>query len=377
MTPASKLFGIYEDALLLWGASVVAFVVLSVYPIAGDQYIYLAGLMLVLANFVNHPHFAHSYQLFYGSWAHFKRQELTDGLRIRWLFAGFLVPVVLVILLGVGAYKWHAGDGFWMGLSVNLMGALVGWHYVKQGFGMALTDAAVKKLYWPGATRKALLWNAYACWVFAWLMVNSGGFGGYFWGIFSSKLTLPSEFVFFVGSVVSVASATASVLLFRTINDWRAQGVHWRQMPLNGLGAYIVSIYLWTVFSGLNAAYFLVIPFFHSMQYLTVVWRYKLNEAALVSATSSSKSRSLLRFALLGLVLGALGFWLLPGAVDYFTTGTIPRASGYTSVALASAWLFINVHHYFIDSVLWRQGNPNVNRYLFGKSIPLVRRSRI
>ena len=32
---------------------------------------------------------------------------------------------------------------------------------------------------------------------------------------------------------------------------------------------------------------------------------------------------------------------------------------------LLAAWIFINVHHYFLDSVVWRKGNPETGRYLF------------
>jgi hypothetical protein len=35
------------------------------------------------------------------------------------------------------------------------------------------------------------------------------------------------------------------------------------------------------------------------------------------------------------------------------------------ALSIACAWIFINVHHYFIDNVLWRQGNPKVKQFLF------------
>jgi hypothetical protein len=39
---------------------------------------------------------------------------------------------------------------------------------------------------------------------------------------------------------------------------------------------------------------------------------------------------------------------------------------GQTSIALACAWLFINIHHYLLDNVMWRKGNPSVAKHLFG-----------
>jgi hypothetical protein len=31
-------------------------------------------------------------------------------------------------------------------------------------------------------------------------------------------------------------------------------------------------------------------------------------------------------------------------------------------------WIFINVHHYFLDNVMWRRENPDTGKYLFGRS---------
>jgi hypothetical protein len=35
------------------------------------------------------------------------------------------------------------------------------------------------------------------------------------------------------------------------------------------------------------------------------------------------------------------------------------------TVFLFASWVFINVHHYFLDSVMWRSANPDVKRFLF------------
>jgi hypothetical protein len=35
------------------------------------------------------------------------------------------------------------------------------------------------------------------------------------------------------------------------------------------------------------------------------------------------------------------------------------------SLFLFMAYIFINVHHYFLDNVMWRRGNPDVQQYIF------------
>lgn len=261
----------------------------------------------------------------------------------------------------IAAWLWVHDRPLWLGLILNLMGMLVGWHYVKQGFGMAMTDAALKKRYWPADVRWALLLNAYACWGAAWILVNGSGLGARLWGVIGVKLAIPSWLTLAVCVLAAGTSAWCGIKLLRCVSQWRRQQVAWRDLPLAGILAYVVTLYLWTVFAGVDAAFALVIPFFHSLQYLTVVWRYKANEAH----GSGLERASLWRFGLFGLVLGALGFWLLPGALDFLRSGRVPNWTGDTALAIACVWIFINVHHYLIDNVLWRQGNPKVSRFLF------------
>jgi hypothetical protein len=65
-------------------------------------------------------------------------------------------------------------------------------------------------------------------------------------------------------------------------------------------------------------------------------------------------------------LLGATGFWWAPRLFD----ALVP----YDHAALGGAaflfmfWIFINVHHYFIDNVIWRRDNPETGAYLFGST---------
>jgi hypothetical protein len=124
----------------------------------------------------------------------------------------------------------------------------------------------------------------------------------------------------------------------------------------------------------------LIVPALHSLQYLIVVYRYESNrELAREDAYEPAVSRfarlarfkyrrRLLSFAGGAIGLGLLGFWLLPLAFELL----IPAASfgAGTAVFLFSFWVFINVHHYFIDNVIWRSENPDVKRFLFEAPAP-------
>ena len=71
------------------------------------------------------------------------------------------------------------------------------------------------------------------------------------------------------------------------------------------------------------------------------------------------------RFVVIGLLLGALGFWGLPIAFE----NLVPYdhdVFGATAFFFMF-WIFINVHHYFLDNVMWRRQNPDVGKHLFAQ----------
>ncbi|WP_157200940.1 hypothetical protein [Massilia sp. Root351] len=354
------LYTPWTDVLLLGGGSVIALLIFKMLRLSAESVAQLAIVMLVVANFVNHPHFAYSYQLFYGSWKEVKNGAMPADLTRRWCLAGFIAPIALALGLMLGALLWLNGQPLVLGIGLNLMGLLVGWHYAKQGFGMAMMDAAFKKRYWPAAARKAMLMNAYACWVATWTLGNSTQFARELWGVFGLVVNVPGVIVIAACTVAAGTTAWCGLALYRAIKQWHEQQFNWKQMPLAGLTGYFVTLYLWMGLISLDPAFVLTVPFFHSLQYLTVIGRYKVNEAKSGGWTRGQ----LAGFALTGAVLGAIGFWLMPAALDYARTGKIPEI-GSPALAVACFWIFINVHHYLIDNVLWRQGNPKVKQYLF------------
>jgi hypothetical protein len=69
------------------------------------------------------------------------------------------------------------------------------------------------------------------------------------------------------------------------------------------------------------------------------------------------------RFVLVGMVLGFIGFMALPTVLEASLAPDPAVWGGTVFVFILSA--FINLHHYFIDNVIWRRDNEDVRRYLF------------
>ena len=361
------LFGPVTDFLCLGGSSLLLLPFLYVLPEArfGAP---IATAMLLLANLVNHPHFAHSYQIFYRGFAG-KAFGGTLGreMQARYLFAGLIGPALLAAFLGWGAL---AADTRLLGYGANLMGLAVGWHYAKQGYGMLMVDAALKRRFLDERTKKVLVANCYAVWLAGWVGLNIAISKEDLWGLAYYSFALPQPL--YVLTVIAAIATTAASLWVLAMH-WKAKGT----LPVNGVVAYGVSLYLWLLFVTINPLWGLVVPALHSLQYLTVVWRYQLNYERAQLASDDYRKGSLVRavfganpaghmaaFVLTGTVLGYLGFWGIPILAE----GLVPydRQAIAGSLFLFVFWIFINIHHYLLDNVMWRRENPDTRLYLFG-----------
>ncbi|KAA3449332.1 hypothetical protein C7I87_18155 [Mesorhizobium sp. SARCC-RB16n] len=364
-TPPRYLFGPLADFLMLGGSAFLILPALYFVPLRYEGLV--AATMLFLAYLINYPHFAHSYQLFYRNFGRKLRGDGYEGnLQIRYIFAGIVVPLLMGAFFAYGSITANARL---LGNATNAMFFFVGWHYVKQGYGMLMVDAVLKRRFFTDPDKKILLINSYAVWLFAWLQTNTAVSQGKYLGLEYYTFATPAWLNAIALSAAAASTAATAVML---INRWSRNG---GSLPYNGVIAYTASLYLWILIVRTNPLWLLVVPALHSLQYLAVVWRYQSNverdgrdadrvpPSGILSVLGPAYRVRLLEFISAGLLLGGLAFWLIPTAL----TALIP----YDQEVLGSSLfffivlIFINVHHYFLDNVMWRRGNPEVSKYLF------------
>ena len=328
----------------------------------------LTEVVMLLSMVINHPHFAHSYQIFYRNFANKAfGAEYPPILRGRYIVAGLIVPVLLTLFF---AWCLWQDDVRLLGFGGNLMGLLVGWHYTKQGYGMLMVDATLKRKFFSDRDKKVLLANGYAIWALVWLIANNTVKENDLWGLKYYTFGIPDWLVLGVTAVAVVTGVLTAITL---ASRWKANGGY---LPTNGVVAYLVSLYGWMLFVRISPLWLLVVPALHSLQYLIVVYRYETNykksqpdafakpELAPMRWIFGRLFRArLLAFALLGIVFGFLGFLGLP--VTLQANIEFDRALFGPSLFLFLFWVFINVHHYFLDNVMWRRENPEAKRFLF------------
>jgi hypothetical protein len=317
------------------------------------------------ASLINDPHFAVTYLLFYRS---MKQRALGDVLgsaqRVRYWVVGAVVPVVLA---GWAGWAVAADSARGLGLLIQLMFFLVGWHYVKQGFGTLMVLSARRALRFGPNERRLILLHCLAGWLYAWSSPIDLGTKSVVQGVFYTSLAHPRglELLTRIGF-----GATALALALMLVVKRRREG---RWPPLSGLSGLVVSIWLWTVFSRLDPLLAYMIPALHSLQYLYFVALLTRNAAREEQGPPSFKGNVVLRLSTLAGCAVALGWLLLRGVPGWLDGAlALPEASDPGEMAaigptpyLAAFVTFVNIHHYFMDYVIWRREQPET-RHLLG-----------
>jgi hypothetical protein len=348
------------EFLLTGGATLLLLPLAYVYreSVGLEESELLVGFLLFhAAVVVNNPHFAVTYLLFYAN----ARERAfgssySPAQRARYLFAGVAVPLALGAW-GISALAVHSAKS--LGLMIQLMFLLVGFHYVKQGFGVLTILSARRGVRYEPLERRVVLAHCFATWFYGRTNPRDPGRPSVVDDVLYTSLPQPAG-VDHVTFALFVASGLALGLVL--VRKWRREG---RPPPLSPLMGLLVTVWLWTAFSRIDPLFAYLIPALHSIQYLYFVWLLRRNQARESAGPPAfrSVSRSLLTLSLGALALGWLLFRGVPSLFDELFVLIDPIDPLGTTPYLAAIGTFVNVHHYFMDWVIWRRENPEV-RYL-------------
>lgn len=350
------LLGKNIDWLMVGGLSVLVFCGFHLFVSPKQDSSSLSWLMYSLSFAVNYPHFMVSYQLLYWD----QRKQMLR--KPAYLWAGFVVPAVLIVTIGLG---FVAKSQFILSMLVQLMYITVGWHYVKQTFGSMVVMSSTKNFFFTKGERRALLANLYSLWGWSFLWGQKTERRSTFYGI-EYDLVGVAEGVLWTCGVLVCLSLLVVLWLFlkRYIRTGEtAVGAAWVSFG---------ALYVWYLPFSSHKHFFLVIPFFHCLQYLLFVYALKGRTwTAELSADSDQPqelrrrwlSRAVIYFGIC-YVLSVVCFWALPTFFDrqWDSSDSAHSIIWGSSICLAIAHLVINIHHYFIDNVIWRNDNPDFVR---------------
>lgn len=319
-----------------------------------DAELAAGALTFYAAYVVNDPHFSVTYLLFYRD---ARRRAFSTAIpraqRVRWILSGVVVPIALAAWALFAITTRSAGTLGWM---VQLMYLLVGWHYAKQGFGVLTVLSARRGVTITPLERRAVLFHCYAGWAFAWANPSTPARELEEKGVVYMGLAHPRALEIATGAVLAVSVVAFAVVIAVRYRRDRTT------MPLGPLGCLLVTVWSWTIFSSLDPVLRYLIPALHSVQYLYFVWLLRRNEARASEGPPTFGRPAAVRVGFLAVTAIGLAWVLfhgLPGYLDgiFFASKSSRETALGETPFFAAMFVFVNIHHYFMDTVIWRREN--------------------
>ena len=296
-----------------------------------------AGAQAWIATAINMPHFMASYRLVYGS------RDMV--LKHKW--ASIYLPAIMLLYVVVAIWQAQSSQALVIVL-ITVSSVYLAWHYTGQVWGMMASfaflggnsfDVSERRLI-KTSLRILLVWHV------AWFLYT--------------QLRDPSR-VEWIYRTASAATVVAMVLGIVALVRMRKRT---RQFPPPLAIVAWMALFVWYAVMARDPKALFWVQIAHSIQYLAFPVRMELNHST--AAPKSSPSRVAWHMALYA--VGLLAVSVLVGqVVPASLMGVIGDAFGEEPGRAAPILIlmFINIHHYFTDGVLWKIRNPEVQTQLF------------
>ena len=310
-----------------------------------------AVLANILVWVINHPHFSATNHRLYRS---------RDSM-MQFPVTAIGVPALLVILL-TAALLMPTTIGPWL---VKLFLIWSPYHFSAQTMGIAQLYAKRADFIFSPSTRKALIFFVFGTYLGPTLAAEGYNALPSYYGITIPVFGLPADLFILYKTGIQLAGLACLVLLMR--DAWKQD----KRIPLMMLVAPTAQ-YMWFIAgAGLNGFQEFV-PAYHSLQYLFIAWAINLKERTDEGNTPRTKMRAGLesaRWFSLNVAGGVFLFFVLPLlAGKAFTTD--PYAAAGITLAV------VQIHHFFVDGVIWKLRNPRVSQPLMTTWPELTGRSQ-
>ncbi len=322
----------YVDWLVAGGLSLIVYAIISIFDINLISY-GIAFTAFTLAQFINNPHFIASYGLLYVD----ERKRLFSN--IYYIFVSSVVPILLI---GLFVYAVTTKQPEIIGLMVNLMFFMVGLHYIRQIYGIGLISLGKMKIFLPQHLKTILNYSLFPTWFISYLNGNSAVYVNNFYGITYSSFGLPT-----------ILRDVNTLLFYASIFVWIGIVAYivytHKKWPIT-LIIVLASISLWHFPDFYNYGFSYLIPLFHSLQYLLIV--------AAVKRSQIGEEQKYIKYLVYMCTIGIVAylvFRFIPEHLDKIMT--YDRQMFGNTLYLAMFLMFINIHHYFIDALIWRKGS--------------------
>ena len=290
-----------------------------------------AGAQAWVATAINMPHFMASYAIVYRS-----RESI---LKHRW--ASLYIPAILLVAIALAIWEAQRSP-VGVIIIISVASAYLAWHYTGQVWGMMASYAYLdgqsfdksERFLVRTSLRILLVWHV------TWFLYTQ---------LRDPSAVRPVYLLVSAGTLVAlVVGATGLAKMYRRTG---------RVPPARALVAW-VAIFVWYAVMARDPKAIFWIQIAHALQYLAFPVRVEMNRA--------SRGTLVRHMILYGVVLMAVSV-AVGLAVPTALMGAVGRIFGEEPGKSAPILIlmFINIHHYFTDGVIWKISNPDVRKELF------------
>lgn len=324
----------WVDYALIGGVSIAAFLLLKTFH-SGKRTDVVWTTAAWLAWIVNWPHFsATSYRLYQSR--HNVRQYPVTAL---------VVPLLLITAT-VGAFASPQGVAPWL---VKFFLLWSPYHFSGQSVGISLIFARRAGFHVGRRERLALSGFIFSTFLFQTSLAETGRADSEFYSVAVPLFGLPAWAPLVLQIWMGVCAAALLFLVIR----WSIQQKRLLP-PIVLLPA--VTQFVWFVVGATLPSFNEFVPFFHAVQYLLIAWLMQLKGKLDTQGLQPSRryvATETVRWALINFAGGVFLFWLLP---------RLGAQAGH-SLAFSTAVILaaVQIHHFFVDGVIWKLKDARVS----------------
>ena len=317
------------DALLIGGASLLLYAIFRLKPqLASSPSV--ASLAATLVWVCNYPHFASTNYRLYHSRSSIAQYPLTS----------LVTPVVMLVAV-IGCYMSPTAVA---PLFIKLYLLWSPYHFSGQTLGITMVYARRTGFVIDGWLRHSLTAFIFLTFAVQNAWAEVGLHRNPFYGVDYPTLGVPLWLPQLLTKVMWIALAATIALLIWKLLD-RGQRV-----PLIVLLPAFTQ-YIWFVATPAGQFGYMV-PFFHSLQYLLLAWSVQM-KVGLAERKRDPSVRYVCsesaRWMTINIVGGVALFWMLPHLGSHFG-----KSLAFSTAVMLAA---IQIHHFFVDGVIWRLRN--------------------
>lgn len=336
--PARKLYFVNApvDFFCIGAASLILYALLWAFQREPNSTLLTATIILSIL--CNWPHFAATNYRLYHSRENMRQYPMT----------AYVVPIALAFMVWL-AFTWPASAA---PILVQLYVFWSPYHYSGQSTGISMLYAKRSGIILGLTEIWALKGFIYGTFLTSFALRASKPGIGTFYGIPFPSLNLPAWVPVALHVLMWICGGVFALLIAKWC--WQNKRII---PPIILLPA--IAQYFWFVKAMDLNSFLEFVPFFHGMQYLLIAWamqlKEKMNENEIAPTKAFVRSESL-RWMAINIAGGAFLFWVLP---KFF--GAHEMAFGTAAAVIVSA---VQIHHFFVDGVIWRLRNPKVGQSL-------------